>query len=99
MPGPPSAVGFLFHAETRSVLLHLRGSDAPSNPNMWHLFGGRGEEADRGDPVAIWQREMREELGVSLERHQAIRLWDRDVGWTQHVFYCEWPSLCDQFEL
>jgi 8-oxo-dGTP pyrophosphatase MutT (NUDIX family) len=66
---PYFSLGVLVHPPTGKVLLHLRGDDAPSNPSMWHLFGGRSEAADGGDPVETWRREMREELGIDLPAH------------------------------
>lgn len=34
------AVGFLYHAASGKVLLHLRGNDAPPNAGKWAFFGG-----------------------------------------------------------
>jgi 8-oxo-dGTP pyrophosphatase MutT (NUDIX family) len=61
------AVGFLYHAASESVLLHLRGADAPPNPGMWAFCGGRCEPEDDDDLCATWRRELREELGVTLD--------------------------------
>jgi 8-oxo-dGTP pyrophosphatase MutT (NUDIX family) len=89
---PYYAAGFLYHPPTGQVLLHLRGPDAPSNPGMWHLFGGRSEAADGGDPVATWRREMREELGVDLPAERIVPL--RTYVWgrrRRYTFCCPWP--------
>lgn len=48
------AVGFLYHAASGKVLLHLRGADAPPNPGRWAFFGGRSELEDGGDLLATW---------------------------------------------
>ena len=91
---PYFALGFLYHASTGKVLLHLRGDDAPSNPGMWHLFGGRSEAADGGDPVGTWRREMREELGVDLPRGEIVPLREYEFfGRRRYTFYCPWPTL------
>lgn len=100
MSRPYVAVGFLFHRETRRVLLHRRGVDAPSYPDQWHMFGGHGDDADGGDPVTTWQREMREELGIALERGRIVLLWNHDAaGRRRFIFYYEWPSLASRFAL
>ncbi len=88
------AVGFLYHAASGKVLLHLRGADAPSNPVKWAFFGGRAEPEDRGDLLATWCREMHEEIGVTLDPVRVVSLlhgtYDDGTRW--HAFYCEWPS-------
>jgi 8-oxo-dGTP pyrophosphatase MutT (NUDIX family) len=90
------AMGFLFHAPTGKVLLHLRGDDAPSNPGLWHFFGGRSEAADGGDPVATWRREMREELGVDLRREHIVPLRAYEFfGRRRYTFYSPWPETRD----
>jgi hypothetical protein len=43
------AVGFLYHAASGKVLLHLRGADKPPNPGKWAFFGARCEPEDGGD--------------------------------------------------
>ena len=90
-----AAVGFLYHAPSSKVLLHLRGPDAPPNPGKWAFFGGRCEPEDGGDLLATWRREMREELGVALDPARVVSLrhgtYADDTRW--HDFYCEWPSL------
>ncbi len=95
------AVGFLYHAASGKVLLHLRGTDAPPNPGKWAFFGGRCEPEDGGDLLATWRREMREELGVTLDpaRVVSLRHGTYDDGTRWHDFYCEWPSLDEGFTL
>ena len=95
------AVGFLYHAASGKVLLHLRGADAPPNPGKWAFFGGRCEPEDGGDLLATWRREMREELGVTLDRARIVSLrhgiYDDGTRW--HDFYSAWPSLDEDFVL
>ena len=95
------AVGFLYHVASGKVLLHLRAADAPPNPGKWAFFGGRCEPEDGGDPLATWCREMREELGVTLDPARVVSLcygtYDDGTRW--HDFYCEWPSLDEDFVL
>ena len=97
-----AAVGFLYHAASRQVLLHHRDAGASVYPECWAGFGGRDEPRDDGDPVATWRREMREELGVDLSREQIIPLRqyiNPDVGRPRYIFYVAWPSLNDDFAL
>jgi 8-oxo-dGTP pyrophosphatase MutT (NUDIX family) len=95
------AVGFLYHATSNSVLLHLRGADASPNPGKWAFFGGRAEPEDGDDLLATWCREMREELGVTLDPARVVSLrhgtYDDRTRW--HDFYCEWPSRGADFVL
>ncbi len=88
------AVGFLYHAASGKVLLHLRGADAPPNPGKWAFFGGRAEPEDGDDLLATWCREMREEIGVAPDPARVVSLlhgtYDDGTRW--HAFYCEWPS-------
>jgi len=95
------AVGFLFHDASGKVLLHLRDEDKPPSPGQWAFFGGRSEPEDGADLLATWQREMREELGVVLERTRIVPLrhgtYDDGARW--HDFYASWPSLDHRFAL
>ena len=95
------AVGFLYHAASGKVLLHLRNLDKPPNPGKWAFFGGRSEPADGGELLATWLREMREEIGVTLDPARVVSLlhgaYDNGTRW--HAFYCEWPSLDEDFVL
>jgi len=69
---------------------------------MWSLFGGRSEAEDF-DPVATWQREVNEELGVLLERSQIRPVPDfgpypGPVG-PRHSFFAEWADTSQAFAL
>jgi 8-oxo-dGTP pyrophosphatase MutT (NUDIX family) len=97
-----AAVGFLYHAASRQVLLHHRDAGASIYPSCWAAFGGRDEPGDGGDPAATWQREMREELGVELARGQIVPLRqyiNPDVGRPRYIYYVVWPTLDDEFRL
>jgi 8-oxo-dGTP pyrophosphatase MutT (NUDIX family) len=97
-----AAVGFLYHAATRQVLLHHRDSHAAMYPECWAGFGGMNEPQDGGDPMLTWRREMREELGIELQFGQVrpLRQYvNPDVGRPRYVFYAEWPALGDSFAL
>ena len=102
MPDAYTAGGFLYHAASGRVLLHHRDANAPVYPNQWAGFGGRSEDQDGGDPVATWQREMREELGIALHREQIVPVHDfrnpRTGRW-RYVFYAPWPVLDKDFIL
>lgn len=95
------AVGFLYHADSGKVLLHLRDEDKPPSAGMWAFFGGRSEPEDADDLLATWCREMREELGVTLDRTRIVSLRHGTYadGTRWHDFYSAWPSHDRQFIL
>ena len=95
------AVGFLYHRASRKVLLQLRDADKPPNAGKWAFFGGRAEPEDGGDLLATWCREMREELGVTLDpaRVASLRHGTYDDGRRWHDFYYEWPLPDEDFLL
>jgi 8-oxo-dGTP diphosphatase len=95
------AVGFLYHAGSGKVLLHLRGTDAPPNAGRWAFFGGRAEPEDGDDLLATWCREIYEEIGVTLDPTcvSSLRQGTYENGVRWHDFYCEWPSLDEDFVL
>jgi len=90
------SVGVLYHRASGKVLLHHRDGKAPHYANLWAGFGGLGEPEDGGDPVATWQREMREELGIELRREQIVPLREYispHSGRPRYIFYVLWPTL------
>ena len=95
------AVGFLYHAATGRVLLHLRSPDKPPSAGQWAFFGGGAEPEDGDDLRATWCREMREELGVTLDpaRCVSLRHGTYPDGSRWHDFFCAWPSLDTAFAL
>jgi 8-oxo-dGTP pyrophosphatase MutT (NUDIX family) len=95
------AVGFLYHAASGKVLLHLRGVDAPPSAGQWAFFGGHSEPEDGGDLLATWRREMYEEIGVTVHPASVVSLRHGtfDDGHRWHDFWCEWPSLDAEFVL
>lgn len=93
--------GVLYHAAMCRVLLQHRTDDAPVYPGQWGLFGGSDEPEDHGDPVATWCRELREELGVEIERGAIVSLGTaqgRD-GTARHLFAYPWPTPTLDFAL
>ena len=86
------AVGFLYRQASAKVLLHLRDVDAPPNPGKWAFFGGRTEPEDGGDLLATWCREMRQELGVTLNTAGVVSLRHGTYGngrrWHDFYFAC-----------
>lgn len=78
-----------------------RSADAPTNPNLWGLFGGGSEAVDGGDPVATWRRELREELGIAVPAAEIHPLGERvrPDGARRHMFYCAWPAPSTDFVL
>jgi 8-oxo-dGTP pyrophosphatase MutT (NUDIX family) len=102
VPEVYAAVGFLYHPDSGKVLLHHRDANAPTMPNLWAGFGGLSEDQDGADPVATWQREMQEELGIELARAQIVPLREYlspYSGRLRHIFYALWPTLDETFVL
>jgi len=100
--GRYASVGFLYHPPSGKILLHHRDATASHYPLCWAGFGGMNEPEDGADPVATWQREMREELGIALQLAQITYLRsyvNHDVGRQRHIFYAAWPSTDDAFAL
>jgi len=95
------AVGFLYHVASGKVLLHLRSIDAPPSAGKWAFFGGRSEPEDGGDLLVTWCREMREEIGVTLDpaRVMPLRHGIYDDGRRWRDFWSEWPSLDEDLVL
>ena len=95
------AVGFLHHAPSGRVLLHLRSPDRPPSAGLWAFFGGGAEPEDRDDPRATWCRELREELGAILDpaRCVSLRHGTYPDGSRWHEFHAPWPSPDTAFVL
>lgn len=93
--------GLLYHAATRQVLLQHRTADAPAYPGQWGLFGGGEEPDDRGDPIATWCRELREELGIALDPMLITPLGETTGrnGAPHHLFAYPWPAPTLDFVL
>ncbi len=95
------AVGLLYHAASGKVLLHLRDVDKPPSAGKWAFFGGRAEPEDGDDLLVTWCREMREELGVTIDSSAVISLqagsYENGARW--QVFFCAWPTLDDDLVL
>lgn len=101
MVGPDVAVGFLYHAASGKVLLHLRDLNKPPSPGMWAFFGGRAEPEDGDDLLVTWCREMREEIGVALDptRVVSLRQGTFEDGRRWADFFYAWPTLDESFVL
>ncbi len=56
------------------VLLQFRDSRAPVDALRWSLFGGEVEPGENSDTAVL--RETNEELGISLQYDQLIRIAD-----------------------
>lgn len=95
------AVGFLYHADSGKVPLHLRDPDKSPSPGKWAFFGGRSAPEDGDDHLATWCREMHEELGVTLDRAGIVSLRHGTYadGTRWHDVYYAWPSLDHRFVL
>jgi len=84
------AGGFLFDRSRNAVLLHHRDGNTTANPHKWAFFGGQNE---RGESyVDCFVREMAEEIGLRLQREQAVHLreyMNTLVNQYRVVFYAE----------
>ena len=85
---------FLYHAASRRVLLQHRTDDAPSYPGHWGMFGGGGEPEDEDNPLRTIRRELREELGLTLDPGLVVPLWDymTSRGSHRYVFLYPWDD-------
>ena len=82
------AGGFLYDQSLSAVCLHKRDSSTPSNPSKWAFFGGLNEGSETY--VECFVRELREELGLSIEPTDAIFLrhyFNADRNSDRAVFY------------
>lgn len=81
------ACGFLFDANQRKVLLHLRDGNTSWSPNRWAFFGGNGEAGESFRDCFV--RELREEIGLAVAPEEAIalRIYRLKSGRERAVFY------------
>lgn len=68
---------FLYDVERDMICLHRRDAKAPSHANMWDHFGGGVEDGDQTELDALL-REVREELGLVIEKDNVIEISRRD---------------------
>jgi 8-oxo-dGTP diphosphatase len=97
---PFSASVFLYDAATQSLLLHLRDDKAPTYPNTWAFFGGRGEAGETD--VECCLRELKEETGLDLRPDELQRLREYVVTERkqyQIIFYAEKAVPLDELVL
>ena len=94
------AGGFIFDAQTSTVLLHLRDANTKINPNTWAFFGGGSEENET--PLNCFLREFQEETGQQLppESCQPLRSYfNEKLQTTRHVFYSTAPIATKDIRL
>lgn len=97
---PFAANAILYDPATQSLLLHLRDDKAPTSPNMWAFFGGRGEPGETD--VECCLRELKEEIGLDLQPHELQRLREYVVTEEQEyqfIFYAEKAVPLDKLVL
>lgn len=99
MREPFGAACMLFHAPSGRVLLQHRTSDAPAFPDHWGFFGGSGEEEDGDDPVRAACREIKEELGLEIDRGALVQVWNYMTprGSHRYVFLYPWTDPDNPF--
>jgi 8-oxo-dGTP pyrophosphatase MutT (NUDIX family) len=94
------ACGFLYNPRKAQVLLHKRDGNTQRNPHKWAFFGGLNEEGETY--VECFLRELKEEIGLSLEKTDA-RLLREYANWESApyrvVFYAESEVSEDQLVL
>jgi 8-oxo-dGTP diphosphatase len=84
------ACGFLYNPKSKKVLLHKRDSNTSVNPNKWAFFGGTSEGNET--PLQCFVRELKEEIGVSVDSNGVRGLYDyfnNEQGTHRHIFYVE----------
>jgi 8-oxo-dGTP diphosphatase len=85
---PFYAGGFLYNPITNKVLLHKRDAQAKINPGKWAFFGGLSKEGE--SPIETFIREVKEELGILLEKSSIYFLCDYfnpDFNTHRYVFF------------
>ena len=62
----------------KRILLQRKDSGYPWNPGMWCFFGGKIEQGELTNGADTIYREIREELGLSLDREgvKYFGAWD-----------------------
>src|SRR4051794_9373824 len=97
---PDEAVGFLHYRASGKILLNLRVPDKQVHAGKWAYFGGRAESED-ANLVATWCREMREEIGVTVDPASVVMIREgvfaSGVRWMG--CYAVWPTVDDPFDL
>ncbi len=94
------AGGFAYNSQTKSVLLHKRDANTPYNPNMWAFFGGLSKAGE--SPKQTFIREVKEELGISINQKEVIELcnyFNAEFKTHRYVFYIEKEIKDDQIKL
>lgn len=61
-----TSVSIIFEGENNTFLLQLRDKKTNDYPEMWGLFGGGIENNET--PIQAVIREMKEELGIDLQK-------------------------------
>ncbi len=86
------AGGFFYNPLSKRVLLQKRDDKAPHHPGIWTIFGGGMEPEDGGDPVKTFIREVKEEMGLNIQREEIKPLCDYFVpsyNTYRYVYYVE----------
>ena len=94
------AGGFLFDPTSEFVFLHLRDGNTTINPNKWAFFGGLSEGDE--SPLDCYRREIREEIGISVECEKVILLREYlnvELNTQRIVFYSLADSTQNDFVL
>jgi 8-oxo-dGTP pyrophosphatase MutT (NUDIX family) len=84
------AGGFLYNAETNSVLLHKRDARAKVNPNQLAFFGGLNDGNET--PEQTFARELQEELAITIPKEDIKSLCDyfnEELQTYRYVFFVE----------
>jgi 8-oxo-dGTP diphosphatase len=83
----------IFLNENQEILLHLRDNkpDIPY-PNMWGLPGGHVDEGETPEECIV--REMREELGLSLQNVTLFTAAERSYG-REHTYWAK-ANFCPE---
>lgn len=64
----------LLQNKDKKILMQHRDKDAPTNPDMWGLFGGHIREEEK--PIEAAFREIEEELGLKVAKLDLFKRYD-----------------------
>lgn len=89
-PSRPCVGFFLYSSNDKKVLIHKRDDkEGIASPNMWDNFGGAFEPIDLGDAEKALERELYEELGISVNKDDVRFLVESG---NETVFYVLFPK-------
>jgi len=83
-------VSLLLIVKNNKFLLVKRRPDDDNHPSKWALPGGTMEEGET--PKQTLEREINEELGISVSGYKPLGKYDED-GYIMFVYYLDSPEF------